>query len=179
MPGSISSWEMETMCFYYNQHALAHLNREYYNVVDFFDLPEEPEVVDYWERKDKDTGDIIKIPKFKIHQICGVVLDRNTNKHTVSLLTEYGVVECKYQKGQFSHYDRRLSIPDEETGKNKVLENSWFKRGNLLFVRGVRSGDQFRVKTYKNGVYAHSTSLIEKVYEDGVVLQKEERTQID
>ena len=177
--GTPSKWEMETMCFYYNQHELAHLNRDYYNVVDFFDLPEEPEIVDYWERKDKDTGDVIKIPKFKIHQICGVVLDRNTNKHTVSLLTEHGVVECKYQKGQFSYYDRRLSMPDEETGKNKIIENSWFKRGNLLFVRGVRSGDQFRVKTYKNGVYAHSTALIEKVYEDGVVLQKEERAQID
>ena len=177
--GTISSWEMETMCFYYNEHELAHLNRDYYNVINFFDLPEEPEVVDYWERKDKDTGEVIKIPKFKIHQVCGVVLDRNTNKHTVSLLTEHGVIECKYQKGQFSHYDRRLSIPDEETGKNKILENSWFKRGNLLFVRGIRSGDQFRVKTYKNGVYAHSTALIEKVYEDGVVLQKEERTQID
>ncbi len=177
--GTISSWEMETMCFYYNEHELAHLNRDYYNVINFFDLPEEPEVIDYWERKDKDTGEVIKIPKFKIYQVCGVVLDRNTNKHTVSLLTEHGVIECKYQKGQFSHYDRRLSIIDEEKGTKKIVENSWFKRGNLLFVRGIRSGDQFRVKTYKNGVYAHSTALIEKVYEDGVVLQKEERTQID
>ena len=67
----------------------------------------------------------------------------------------------------------------KETGKNKVVENSWFKRGNLLFVRGVRNGDQFRIKTYKNSLYAHSTSLIEKVYDDGIALTKDERTQIE
>ena len=104
-------------------------------------------------------------------------LGRNTNKHTVTLLTEYGVVECKYQKGQFTHYDKRLSVVNDE-GVKKIVENTWFQRGNLLFVRGIRNGSQFRVKTYKNGLYEHSTALIEKVYEDGVVLTKEERTQI-
>ena len=178
IPGTLSSYEMETMCFYYHEHELALLNRDYYNVCNFFELPEEPVVIDYWERKDRETGDIIKIPKFKINQICGTVLDRNTSKHIVTLLTEFGVVDCKYQKGQFSHYDKRLSMIDEETGKSKVVENSWFKRGNLLFVRGIRDGSQFRVKTYKNGLYEHSTGLIEKVYDDGIVLTKEERTQI-
>ena len=179
IPGSISSWEMETMCFYYNQHELAHLDRKYYNISNFFEMSEEPEIVDYWEKTDRQTGEVIKIPKFKIHQICGVVLDRNTNKHTVTLLTEYGVVECKYQKGQFTFYDKRLSMIDEETGSKKIIENSWFKRGNLLFVRGIRNGDQFKIKTYKNTVYSHSTSMIEKVYEDGICLCRDERTQIE
>lgn len=179
IPGSISSWEMETMCFYYNQHELAHLDRKYYNISNFFEMSEQPEIVDYWEKTDKQTGEVIKIPKFKIHQICGVVLDRNTNKHIVTLLTEYGVVECKYQKGQFTFYDKRLSMIDEETGKNRVVENSWFKRGNLLFIRGIRNGDQFKVKTYKNTIYSHSTAMIEKVYEDGICLCRDERTQIE
>lgn len=177
IPGTISSYEMETMSCYFHEHELAHLNEDYYNVVNFFELPEEPVVVDYWERTDKDTGEVIQIPKFRIHQICGTVLGRNTNKHTVTLLTEYGVVECKYQKGQFTHYDKRLSVVNDE-GVKKIVENTWFQRGNLLFVRGIRNGSQFRVKTYKNGLYEHSTALIEKVYEDGVVLTKEERTQI-
>ena len=177
IPGTISSYEMETMCCYFHEHELAHLNEDYYKVVNFFELPEEPVVVDYWERTDKDTGEVIQIPKFRIHQICGTVLGRNTNKHTVTLLTEYGVVECKYQKGQFTHYDKRLSVVNDE-GVKKIVENTWFQRGNLLFVRGIRNGSQFRVKTYKNGLYEHSTALIEKVYEDGVVLTKEERTQI-
>lgn len=179
IPGTQSTWEMETMSYYYSDHEVANINNEYYNVANFYDLPEEGEVIDYWEREDKETGEIIRIPKFKIEQICGVVLDRNKNKHTVSLLTVNGVVECKYQKGQFAFYDRRLSIPDEETGKNKVIENSWFQRGNLLFVRGIRNGDQFRVKTYKQGIYEHSTELIEKIYDDGICLTRKERTQID
>ena len=179
MQGSVSSYEMETMCFYYNEHVLAHLDRNYYNISNFFELSEEPEIVDYWERKDKDTGDIVRIPRFRIHQICGVVLDRNTNKHTVSLLTEFGVVEVKYQKGQFTFYDKRLSIVDEETGSKKIIENSWFKRGNLLFIRGIRNGDQFKAKVYKNSTYGHSTAMIEKVYDDGICLCREERTQID
>ena len=179
IPGTQSTWEMETLCYYYSDHEVANINSEYYNVANFYDLPEEGEVIDYWEREDKETGEIIRIPKFKIEQICGVVLDRNKNKHTVSLLTVNGVVECKYQKGQFTFYDRRLSIPDEETGKNKVIENSWFQRGNLLFVRGIRNGDQFRVKTYKQGIYEHSTELIEKIYDDGVCLTRKERTILD
>ena len=50
------------------------------------------------------------------------VLDRNTNKHIVTLLTEFGVVECKYQKGQFTFYDKRLSMIDEETGSKKIVK---------------------------------------------------------
>lgn len=179
IPGTQSSYEMETMAYYYSDHELAHINMEYYSVVNFHDLPEEPEVIGYWEREDKETGETIKIPKFKIEQICGTVLDRNKSKHTVSLLTPHGVVEVKFQKGQFTFYDRRLSIPDEDTGKNKVVEESWFKRGNLLFVRGIRNGDQFRAKVYRNGIYEHTIALIEKVYSDGICLTKNERQKIE
>ena len=177
IPGTISSYEMETMCCYFHEHELAHLNEDYYKVVNFFELPEEPVVVDYWERKDKDTGEVVQIPKFRIYQICGTVLGRNTNKHTVTLLTEYGVVDCKFNKNQFVYYDKRLSVVNED-GVKKVVENTWFQRGNLLFIRGIRNESQFRVKTYKNGIYEHSVELIEKVYEDGVCLTKKERTQI-
>ena len=179
IPGTQASWEMETMSYYYTEHELAHVDREYYKINNFFELGEEPIIEDYWERKDKETGVVTKIPKFKINQICGVVLDRNKTKHIVTLLTEYGVVYVKYQAGQFNFYDKRISIVDEETGKNKEIEKSWFKRGNLLFVRGIRNGDQFKVKTYKNGLYEHSTELIEKIYDDGVCLTRKERAILD
>ena len=65
---------METCCYYYHEHELAHLDRKYYNISNFFEMSEEPEIVDYWEKTDKQTGEVIKIPKFKIHQICGVYL---------------------------------------------------------------------------------------------------------
>ena len=68
---------------------------------------------------------------------------------------------------------------DEETGKKVTVEEGWFKRGTLLFVRGYRNGDQFKVKTYKNGLYEHSLELIEKVYDDGICLTKKERVKLD
>ena len=37
--------------------------------VTYFELPEEPVVIDYWERKDRETGDIIKIPKLKLTKL--------------------------------------------------------------------------------------------------------------
>ena len=177
--GTQSTWELETMSFYHSGHELEHLDRDYYKVEDFYSLPEEPIVEDYWERKDKETGEITRIPKFKIDQICGVVLDKNKHKHTVSLLTESGVVTCKFVGGQFGHYDKQLSLVDEISGKNKVVDRSWFKRGTLLFVRGIRNGDQFRVKTYKNSLYEHSVEKICKIYDDGIVLTNKERARVE
>lgn len=173
--GTVASWEFESLAMYYSDHELSHINKEYYNIANHFELPTEPVIEDYWEKTNKETGEVIRIPKFKIEQICGVVLGKNKNKHTLTLLTEFGVVNCKYQAGQFAFYDKSISIPDEETGKNKVVEKSFFQRGNLLMIRGVRSGDIFRVKNYKNGLWSHSTSLIEKIYEDGVCLLQDER----
>lgn len=175
MQGTVASWEFESLAMYYSDHELSHINRDYYNVANYYELPTEPVIEDYWQKVDKDTGDVINIPKFKIEQICGVVLGKNKNKHILTLLTEYGVVNCKYQSGQFAFYDKNISITDEETGEKKVVDASWFKRGNLLMVRGVRNGEQFRVKNYKNSLWMHSTSKIERIYDDGIVSVRDER----
>ena len=42
--GTISAWEMEVLCFYYHDHELKNVNTDRYGFVDFFSLPEEPEV---------------------------------------------------------------------------------------------------------------------------------------
>ena len=42
--GTISKWEMEAMCFYHHEHELEHIDFNRYGIVDFFKLPEEPEV---------------------------------------------------------------------------------------------------------------------------------------
>ena len=75
-------------------------------------------------------------PKFALSRICGTVLDRDKNKHTITLLTEYGVVTLKMYSGQFSFYDKTISANDEETGTKVVLEESWFKRGSKLMITG-------------------------------------------
>ena len=36
-------------------------------------------------------------------------------------------------------------------GSKKVIERSWFSRGNKLLLYGIRRGDNFIPKIYKNG----------------------------
>ena len=175
---SRARWEMESMCMYHDQHELAHIDKELYSVINFHDLNEEPEVVDWWTRKDKDTGEEIDIPKFRIDTIVGTVLGRNKTRHTVTLLTESGIVNVKMEGGKFSFYDKQISVPNEQGGKT-IVERSWFTRGNILMVHGIRRGDVFRAKVYKGTSFAHSINLVSKVYEDGYLMLEEERYRID
>lgn len=179
MCDSIAQGEMESCCCYFGEHELALIDNELYGVKNFFELDEEPVVVEYWTKRNKETGTEMQIPKFRIDRICGTVLGRNKTKHTVTVLTEFGVVNCKYYGGQFNHYDRQLSVQDSVTGKKRTVEKSWFSRGNILLLHGVRQQDQFRIKTYKNGLYSHSTYKVTKVYDDGFLTYDEERTIID
>src|SRR5690606_6099051 len=101
--GNISKWEMDSLFFYHSKHELADIDFKKYGIVNFFDLPEEPIVESYYKFDD------IKKPKYKIFCIVGTVLDKNKNKHTVTLLTPHGVVTVKYHDGAFAHYDKQIS----------------------------------------------------------------------
>lgn len=177
--GSDAKWEMESMCMYHGDHEIAHVNKELYSIVDFDDLNEEPEVIDWWYRKDRDTGEEVAVPKFRIDTVCGTVLGRNKSKHTVSLLTESGVVNVKYARGQFSFYDRQISVPNENGKGKKIVSKSWFTRGNILLIHGIRRGDMFKPKVYKGTSYAHSTELVTRVYEDGYLMVEDQRAQFE
>ncbi len=172
MDGNQSRWEMESMNYYYSEHELAGIDKERYGIVDFNELPEEPVITGFSQWRGQD------IPRFELSRICGTVLDRDKNKHTVSLLTEYGVVTLKFHSGQFSFYDKTLSMNDAETGKKVTVEESWFKRGNKLLVTGFRRGNQFRPKRYSNSIYQHALCKITQLHEDGTVSYQDERAQI-
>lgn len=158
--GTLSKWEMDSLSFYYNEHELKHLNKEKYGISDFNDLPEEPLHAGYFKWKDKE------VPKFKIDCIAGTVLDKNKNKHTVTLLTVDGVITVKYQDGQFAFYNKQVSR-NKADGKKEILEKSWFTRGNKIVVVGYRRGSQFRAKRYKDTKYQHTTMLIQDVNKNG------------
>lgn len=167
--GNISRWEMDSLSFYHNEHELTNLNEEKYGIVNYFDLPEYDEPIGYNYYKGT------QFPKFNIVRLAGTVLDRDKTKHTVSLLTVYGVVNIKMYAGAFSHYDKQISV-DKENGEGKtVIEKSWFTRGNKIMVAGFRQGNNFKPKVYKNTIYSHTIALIEDVYEDGRVSLKSER----
>jgi len=173
--GGYSKWEMDTVGYYDHEHELKDLNEEKYEVINFFEEPEIPEVLEYthWGKR--------KIPKFHIHRIAGTVLDRDKNKKTVSVLTQYGVVNAKFYSGQFVHYDKQISekYMDGDVQKKRTIEESWFSRGNKVLITGYRRENQFVAKTYKNSVYQHSVTLIEDLRDNGDVLLKLEREFIE
>lgn len=139
--GNVSSWEMEVLCFYYHPHELADLHMIKYGFVDFFNLPEDPIVDKSFVRGGKE------IKMFKLHKICGTCIAKNKNKSTVTLLTTSGVVEVKFRKEYFTLFDKQISVRQAD-GSKKIVEKSWFNRGNMIVVRGIRSGDNFIAKKY-------------------------------
>lgn len=173
--GSLEQWDMESLSYYPDRHELWNLNEPKYGVVDYNSLPEIPEVYDYTTRRVR--GEIKHFPKYKIFRLAGTVLDSDNNKHLVTLLTNHGVVTCKYNKGQYSYYNKRIS---EQTpaGKKKVLEESWFKRGSKIIVCGYRREDQFVIMKYPDTVYTHTTNRIEEIYNDGTILAQTDRKKV-
>lgn len=77
---------MDSLGFYYHEHELKNLKNEVYDIVNFFDLPEEPEIERSFEKDDK------KINMYKISRIAGTVIDKDKNKSSVILLTTDGVI---------------------------------------------------------------------------------------
>jgi DNA polymerase-3 subunit alpha len=146
---------MDSLSFYYHDHELSKLKTLVYDIDDYTKLPDEPEI----ERTfTTDKGDEITI--YKIHRIAGTVIDKNKNKGTVTLLTTSGVVIVKVWKNQFTAWDKLIfeKLPD---GKKKIIERSWFTRGNKLIITGIKRDNTFVPKKYKNTTYP----LFEKIEE--------------
>lgn len=167
--GNLSSWEMEVMCFYYHDHELAHLDQLKYGFVDYFNLPEEPVV----ERSFFKGGKEIQI--FKLSKICGTCIAKDKAKGTVTLLTPTGVVTVKFRKEYFSMFDKQISERGAD-GIKHVIEKSWFNRGSMIVVQGIRSGDAFIAKKYASSG-GHQLYKITEVFPNGEMALQTERYQ--
>ena len=159
--GSISKWEMDSVSCYFHQHELQDVNYRLCGFSNFFELNEQPEIDRIIEIKGK------KIPLFKIHRICGTVLDRDKSKKMVTVLTREGVVNVRIFGEVFSYYDKQISERGAD-GKKHVIEKSTFSRGNKIIITGIRRENEFVMKKYKNTPY-HGIELITKINEDGTV----------
>ena len=140
---SISAWEMDSLCFYYNEHELAHVNKHKYGISNFFTMPEVPEVDYFFKRNGKD------IPIYKTHKIIGTVIGKNDARSSVDLLTTDGVVNVKFTKEYFAMIGRQISEVQED-GTRKVKEKGWTTRGTKLLINGFRREDTFVAKAYKS-----------------------------
>jgi len=165
--GGISKWEIDSISFYYHRHELADVDRRYYNLSNFYNLPEEPEVINL-----QNGGHMMRLTC-----IVGTVIDKNITKKAVTLLTPSGVVTIKVYQAQFAEFNKQLSVklPD---GKKKVVEKSWFTRGNKLLVTGFRRGEYFIPKKYKNTNVAAVIQKINAIQEDGKLDLQSERVNI-
>ena len=169
--GTISAWEMEVLCFYYHPHELINVNHIKYGFSDFFKLPEEP-IIDK-EKTFVKGGKEIKI--FKLQKICGTCIAKNKTKSTVTLLTTTGVVEVKFRKEYFTLFDKQISARDAN-GDKHIVEKSWFNRGNMIVVMGIRSGDNFIAKKYAS-TGGHQLYKIREIIDDTDLILTSERYQ--
>lgn len=159
--GTLSKWEMDSISFYFHEHELTDVNEERYDCVNYFNLPEEPEIEAIIRIKGK------SVPLYKIVRIMGTVIDKDKQKKTITILTKNGVVPIKIYGQTFSNYDRQISEIGVD-GKKHVVEKSIFSRGNKLIITGVKRENMFLAKKYRSTPY-HLIEKIEEVREDGTL----------
>lgn len=141
--GNIAKQEMEALSYYYSYHELSEpeysgwLNE--LDVVNFFDLPEEP-IVDYEKNGRK---------YFRLYRIAGTSIGRDKMKHIVGLETVDGFLKAKLYRSTFLKFDKQIKLEG-------MRESSWFGKGEKLLLTGYRSGDQFIVKTYYGHRYGQA-----------------------
>ena len=170
--GNLSSWEMEALCFYYHEHELAHVNMRKYGLSNFNELAEVPPVEKFFKRNGA------SIPIYKLFTICGTCIAKNKTKSTVYVLTTEGqVVPVKFRQEYFSLFDRQ-TFKKNPDGTKTVIEKSWFNRGNMIMVQGIRRGDEFVAKKYASSA-KHQLYHIDSIDKNGELELRSERKQGD
>ena len=166
--GTVASWEIDSLGFYYHEHDLAKVNMSKYGIVDYQTLPETPEV-DYYFTKGK-----LSIPIFKTSIIIGTVIAKDDKRSTVSILTTSGVVDVKFSKEYYANYKRQISEVGAD-GKKKVIEKGWFRRGVQIMVTGFRREDTFVAKSYSKTA-THQLYKITEVDDNGNICLVHDRS---
>lgn len=167
--GNISSWEMEALCFYYHEHELKNVDNLKYGFSDFFKLSKEPIVEKVFKRGNSN------IPIYKLNKICGTCIAKDKSKNTVDLLTPTGVVSVKFRREYFALFDSQISRKNDD-GTKTIVERSWFNRGQMIVVQGMRRGDEFVAKRYASS-NSHQLYKIDQVNSNGTLILRSERKQ--
>ena len=167
--GNESTWEMESMGYYYHEHELANVRQEWYDIYEYKNLPDEPMVEYTFRRNGRD------IPIYKTQRIMGTVIGKNNTKATVNLLTvDSGVVTVKFNLDYYAKYNRRIS--ENIGGVNKIVETGYFIRGKKIVVNGYRRGGMFKCKAYKK-TPSEPLYLITQINNNGTIVLENTRTE--
>jgi DNA polymerase-3 subunit alpha len=140
--GNVLQWELESLNFYHSGHELTGVAKTMNYEITPINNIKEDDVIGMFNIDGK------SFPKYKIRHIIGTVLDKDKLKHTVTLSTPEGIIMVKVYRSQFSKYDQVLSTVADDGTKN-LIQDSFFKKGMHLMVTGIKRGDMFVPKVYK------------------------------
>jgi len=140
--GNVLQWELESLNFYHSGHELTGVAKTVNYDITPLNKLENEEVIGMFNIDGK------SFPKYRIRHILGTVLDKDKLKHTITLSTPEGIIMIKVYRSQFSKYDQVLSTVADDGSKN-LIQDSFFKKGTHLMVTGIKRGDMFVPKVYK------------------------------
>lgn len=124
---SIANHEMETLNCYIHQHELATVDKGYYDISTWEEMPENPIQI----------GNA-KYAPYKTYFIIGTVIRKEKTHSSITILDISGnTFNCQFNKTMFAKYEKE----------------KYFDRHNLLMIQGFRRGSRFSPKSYKNSVY--------------------------
>jgi DNA polymerase-3 subunit alpha len=160
--GSLADWEMDSLAFYYHEHPLKDINKTQYDIKEYRDLPENPEIARTFKKGDS------AFHTYKTCRIVGTVIAKDDTKSCISLLTvKSGVVTVKMSRDYYARLNKQISEM-QISGKKKVVEKSWFTRGTMLMVNGFKRGGIFFAKSYRNQK-SHQVYKIEQINDDKTI----------
>ena len=167
---STAHGEMQSLASYLTQsHELSRIDRNLYEIDNFFELSPEPTIGYSFTTKTN-----YQVDMYELNRICGTVIDKDKSHNSITLLTPDGVVQVKIWASQFQKYDRQLfeKLPN---GKKHIIEKSWFTRGNLLVITGIRRDSVFIPKVYKRSKYSYPIEKIESINSSGQITTSNSR----
>jgi len=151
--GTILDWELQSLNFFYSGHPLDGVEfpveiKDYNQII-------EGEIVGHFLIKGK------TIPKMKLSSIAGTVIDKDKTKSIVTLATREAVVDVKFYKQQFAKFAHESNL-DESDENYKPNEENFLEKGTHLVITGIKRGDMFVPKVYKNtGIHSVLKAVIQ------------------
>ena len=139
--GDILTWELDALNFYHTGHELTGMGPTMPVLVSPITIIPDNELNGTFNIKGK------VLPRYNIRHIIGTVLDSDKMKHLVTLSTPEGITMVKIYRSQYAKYDKIVSHMEE--GVKVIDEESFFKKGTFLLVSGIRRGEYFVPKVYK------------------------------
>lgn len=139
--GDILTWELDALNFYHTGHELLGMGPSLPVLVSPINIIPDNEISGTFNIKGK------VFPKYNIRHIIGTVLDSDKMKHLVTLSTPEGITMIKVYRSQYAQYDQIVS--HMEDGVKVIDEDSFFKKGTFLLISGIKRGEYFVPKVYK------------------------------